>query len=469
MTTVVRDPAVLEGYARDASGLKYIPEALARPGSADEVVDLVRETAATGTAITPAGAQTSTTGAALASRGLLLSLRAMDRVLDVDVEQRTVRVEPGLLLGALNGQLAREGLFFAPDPTSDATCTVGGAIACNASGPRSLRYGATRAHVRALTVVLADGTTRELRRPRVEKNTVGYAPTHDLVDWFVGSEGTLGVIIAAELALLPRPARETGLGIPFESLTDAVAFVRDARASRLVVPRCLEYFDAEAFRIARGGVRDGAHPGAGVGADGGTPVAWGADGQVMIYAEDCTDGALAIDAWLALAERHGANDADVRVFEGESAIRDARRLRHAVPTAMHERTAPYLAQGGRRISTDWAVPIERVEEAILLADGFALEAGFAPALTYGHLGNGHPHQNWVAQDPAQVQALESVVERTLRAVIAMGGTVAAEHGIGKLKARWLGLQANRSQLALMRAAKQEFDPDGRMAPGNILA
>ncbi len=456
MTTVVRDPAVLEGYARDASGLKFVPEALARPVSAQEVVELVRETAATGMAITPAGAQTSTTGASLASHGLLLSLRAMDRVLDVDLVKRTARVEPGVLLGALNHQVAGDGLFFAPDPTSDETCSVGGAVACNASGPRTLRYGATRAHVRALTVVLADGTTRELRRPQVEKNTVGYAPTHDLVDWFVGSEGTLGVIIAAELALLARPARETGLGIPFPTFTDAVAFVREARASHRVTPRCLEYFDAEAFRIARSG------------GHGAADTAWGTDGQVMVYTEDCTDGELEIDAWLELAERHGASDADVRVFDGESAIREARRLRHAVPAAMHERTAPFLAHGGRRISTDWAVPLARVEEAILLADGFALEAGFAPAVTYGHLGNGHPHQNWVARDPEQVKALEAVVERTLKAVIAIGGTVAAEHGIGKLKARWLGLQANASQVALMRAAKHEFDPAGRMAPGNIL-
>ncbi len=457
MTAIVRDPAVLEGYARDASGLRHVPEGLARPASRAEVVDLVKETASTGTAITPAGAQTSTTGASIAARGLLLSLRAMDRVLDLDPVRRTARVEPGVLLGALNHRLGGDGLFFAPDPTSDETCTLGGAIACNASGPRTLMYGATRAHVRALTVVLADGSVRELHRPQVEKNTVGYMPTHDLVDWFVGSEGTLGVVVAAELVLLPRPERETGLGIPFPTQAEAIAFVRAARASRAVTPRCLEFFDAESFRIAR----DGGH--------GTTPAGnWGQDGQVMIYTEDCTPGELAIDAWLALAEAHGASDADVRVFEGESAIREARRLRHAVPAAMHERTAPYLAAGGRRISTDWAVPLGRVEQAILLANGFALEAGHPPAVTYGHIGNGHPHQNWVARDAEEVKVLEQIVERTLRAVIQLGGTVAAEHGIGKLKARWLGLQANAEQVALMRAAKRAFDPAGRMAPGNIL-
>lgn len=457
MTSIVRDPGVLEGYARDASGLRCVPEGVVRPTSRDEVVALMRETAASGTAITAAGAQTSTTGASVAREGLLLSMRAMDRVLEVDVARRTARVEPGVLLGQLNHVLAAEGLFFAPDPTSDETCSLGGAVACNASGPRTLMYGATRAHVRALTVVLADGSVREFSRPRVEKNTVGYMPTHDLVDWFVGSEGTLGVIVAAELALLERPERETGLGIPFPSAVEAIAFARAARASYEVVPRCLEYFDADAFRIARGGGHGAA-----------SAVDWGQDGQVMVYTEDCTVGELAIDAWLALAEAHGASDAEVRVFDGEAAIREARRLRHAVPAAMHERTAPYLSQGGRRISTDWAVPLERVADAILLANGFALEAGHPVPVTYGHIGNGHPHQNWVAKDPDEVKSLEAVVERTLRAVIGLGGTVAAEHGIGKLKSRWLGLQASAEQVGIMRAAKREFDPSGRLAPGNIL-
>lgn len=453
MIEITRDAAILEGYARDASGLRSVPEGLVRATSAREVVELMLETAADGTAVTPAGAQTSTTGASIASRGILLSLRPMDRLIDIDSAARRVVVEPGVLLGDLNRALAAEGVFFAPDPTGDETSTVGGAIACNASGPRTLVYGATRSHVEAITVVLADGSTREFRRPLVEKNTAGYAPAHDLVDWFVGSEGTLGAIVSAELRVLAKPARETGLGVPLPSFAAAVAFVRAARASSLIAPRCLEYFDAEAFRIARAGTGGGA---------------WGQDGQVMIYAEDSSPGDLRLDDWLALAEAHGAVDADLRVFEGDAAIREARRLRHAVPAAMHERAAPMLARGGRRISTDWAVPLARVEEAVTLANSLAAAAGIKPAVTYGHLGNGHPHQNFIAADAEDVVVHEAVVERTLKAVIAMGGTVAAEHGIGKLKARWLGLQATPSQVALMRAAKHEFDPAGRMAPGNVL-
>ncbi len=449
-----RDPAVRESYARDASGLRYVPEAVARPTTPDEVVDVVRRAAAERTPVTAAGAQTSTTGASIAERGILLSTRAMSRMLDLDERSRTVRVEPGMLLGDLQRALAPHGLFFAPDPTSDEECTVGGAVACNASGPRTLRYGPTRGHVRALTVVLADGSTVEVRRPTVEKNTAGLFPVQDPVDWFVGSEGTLGIVVAAELSLLEQPAREIGLAIPLPDENRALEFVVAARESASVHPRCLEYFDGESFAIARG-------------ADG--SASWAPQAGAMVYAEETTDGAEPpLDAWLALAEAHGGSAADVRVYEGAAAIREARRLRHAVPATMHERVAPFLAAGGRRVSTDWAVPYRLAARAVSLARRHARDAGIPPGIVYGHLGNGHPHQNFVARNPEEVQAMERVVERTLGDVLAMGGTVAAEHGIGKLKARWLRLQLSSLQMDVMRALKGTLDPDGILAPGNIL-
>ncbi|MFI5310434.1 MAG: FAD-binding oxidoreductase [Gemmatimonadales bacterium] len=451
---LVRDQAVREAYARDASGLWRVPDAVARPGTAADVVEVVREAAANRTPLTAAGSQTSTTGASICERGIVLSMRAMSRVVDVDTTRRTALVEPGVLLGDLRRSLAPDGLFFAPDPTSDEECTVGGAIACNASGPRTLRYGATRAHVRALTVVLASGETIQVRRAETEKNTVGFAPVQDLVDWFVGSEGTLGVIVGAELALLPRPAREVGFAIPLPDEARALAFVVAARESSVVRPRCLEYFDAESFAIAR----DGA----------GSP-SWGAGAGAMVYAEETTDGDdAALAEWIGLAERFGGDDSEMRVFEGEAAIREARRLRHAVPATMHERVAPFLAAGGRRVSTDWAVPYRRAAEAVAMARRHADEAGVPQGIIYGHLGNGHPHQNFLAHSPDEVRAFESVVERTLRAVVAMGGTVAAEHGIGKLKTRWVSLQLSSHQVGMMRAIKAELDPLGILAPGNVL-
>jgi len=450
---LLRDPSALEGYARDVSGLRNPPEAVARPESVEEAVALMRQAAADGISVTAAGAQTSTTGASVAARGWLLSLRPMARILDIDPERRVARVEPGVLIGDLQRACAPHGLFFAPDPTSEEESTVGGAIACNASGPRTLRYGATRAHVRALTVALADGSLFDARRPAVEKNTVGYLMAQDPVDWFVGSEGTLGVVLEAEIALLPTPGRVLGLGVPFPSEAHALAFIVAARRSSRVHPRCLEYFDAEAFEVVRRAMDD---------------PSWGPAAQAMVYLEEAGDDEPPLDEWLALAQAHGASDSDVKVFDGEHALREARRLRHAVPAAMHERAAPFLAQGGRRMSTDWAVPYAMVGAALAESRRITAAHDVQPAVTYGHVGNGHPHQNFIAQDPGEVKQIEGALEETLRAVIAMGGTVAAEHGIGKVKSKWLGLQLGARQLAVLRALKHEFDPDGRLAPGNIL-
>ena len=453
--TVERDEGVRGAFAEDASGLRLVPEGVARPARAEEVAEVVREAAAAGAAVTPAGSQTSTTAASITDAGVLLSLRAMDRVLDVDPRSRTMRVEAGALLSDVKRAAAAHGLFFPPDPTSEESSTVGGAVACNASGARTLRYGPTRAHVRGLTVVLASGETHELRRTPLEKNTVGYALAQDPVDWFVGSEGTLGVVVAAELALQPLPAFVTGLALPFASEQAALAFVtaaRDASAQGLGA-RCLEYFDALAIGITREAYGDRLAP----------PSA-----AALVYAEHAGEREADLDAWLVLAEAHHAVVDDVRVFEGDGPLREAREARHAVPATMNERGARFREAGGRKVSTDWAVPYHRLAEAIGEARALADEAGVAQAVTYGHAGNGHPHQNFLARTRDELARVERVVEETLRVVLGMGGTVAAEHGIGKLKRKWLPLQATPLQLGVMRAVKRELDPKGMFAPGNVL-
>jgi glycolate oxidase len=450
--SLLRDASAMEAYARDVSGMRRVPDAVARPESHDEVAALLQEAASQGVCVTAAGAQTSTTGASVAERGWLMSTRAMARIIDIDATRRTARVEPGVLIGDLQRACAAHGLFFAPDPTSEEECTVGGAIACNASGPRTLAYGPTRSHVRALTVVLADGSRFDARRPGVEKNTVGYFMAQDPVDWFVGSEGTLGIVTEAEIALLPTPPRVLGLGVPFPDEANALGFIVASRETPGVAPRCLEFFDGESFAIARAAMGD---------------ASWAPQAGAMVYTEDAGDGEAPLDAWLELAERFGGNAGDVRAFDGESALREARRLRHALPSAMHERTAPYLPQGGRRMSTDWAVPYRLAATALAEARRINRSHGLSP-VTYGHLGNGHPHQNFVARDPGEVKQCEVAIAETLRAVLAMGGTVTAEHGVGKVKRKWLPLQAGAHELALMRALKHELDPEGRLAPGNIL-
>ena len=452
---ISRDESVRRAYATDASGLVLVPDGVARPTSAEEVATLLAESTATGTPVTAAGGQTSTTAASISDGGVLLSLRAMQRVIDIDPVARTARVEPGVLVGALKRACAAHNLLFAPDPTSEEECTVGGAVACNASGARSFRYGATRPHVRALRVALADGSIVDLRRSALEKNTVGYAFAHDPVDWFIGSEGTLGVIVEAEVALLPLPEQVIGLAIPFATESDALQFVVAARESSVVHPRCLEFFDVLALAIAR---------------DAEESTGWASVASAFVYVEEVPPQGIdpALDEWLALAEAHAALIDDVRVYEGETALREARRVRHAVPAHMNERGSARRAYGGRKVSTDWAVPYRHLARAIGLARALATDAGIGQAVIYGHAGNGHPHQNFIATDADALARIERVVEATLREVIALGGTVAAEHGIGKIKRKWLPLQMSPLQVRTMRAVKRELDPAGILAPGNVL-
>ncbi len=458
---LTRDIDVRKAYARDASGLELVADAVARPTSAREVEAIVQAAIAERTSVTAAGGQTSMTGGSITDRGVLLSLADMGAVIDIDPGKRIARVQPGVRIGALNTQLAPLGLRFAPDPTSEHDATVGGAIACNASGARSLRYGATRRHVRAVHVVNGAGALVHLTRPQLEKNTVGYYAVQDPVDWIVGSEGTLGVIVEAELALVPLPVHEFGLALPFGSEHDALAFVRAARMggddNRAHRAQCLEFFDAQALTIARESL---ASPG------------WMAGALALVYLEQAVDEAEgmdgALDRWMALAESFGVDAASIEVYDGASGLRDARRFRHAVPAHMNERGSARRAFGGRKLSTDWAVPYAKLADAIDTARRAADAHGIEQAVTYGHAGNGHPHQNFIAADGDALARITEVINETLHMVLELGGTVAAEHGLGKLKRHWLRTQLTPAQLDVMQALKHALDPHGVFAPGNVL-
>lgn len=448
------DQSVREAYSRDASGLELVPEMVARPESAAEAAALIAEAISTGTPITTAGGQTSLTGASITDRGMLLSLRAMAKMVDIDVAARTVRVEPGGFVGDMKRAVAEHGLLFPPDVTSENEATIGGAIACNASGARSLRYGPTRRWVRSLTVALATGEVVELQRPRLEKNTTGYHPMHDPVDWFIGSEGTLGVVLEATFDLLPLPEQVTGLGVPFATEADALRFVREARRHAVVNPRCLEYLDQYALEIVH--LQEGGQ-------------AWRGSAFVYTEQEHRGDDDAHLDAWLELAEASKAAVDDIVVFDSEAAIRGARDLRHAVPATTNERGSRCAAQGGRRVATDWAVPLDLLPQALIAAREIAAKHDLPMPVTFGHAGNGHPHQDFVATDAAMLARVDAAVEETLHLVLGMGGTVAAEHGIGKLKKRWLPLQVSPMQLAAMSALKHTLDPAGLLAPGNVIS
>lgn len=454
------DQDVRIAHSRDASGLQLVPDSVARASGAQDVVEVMQSAMAAGVPVTPAGSQTSMTGASITEGSTLLSLSGMKRVVDIDVAERIACVEPGITIGELNAILRESGLQFAPDPTSENDATIGGAIACNASGARSLRYGATREHVRAVTVVHADAATARYERTRLEKNTVGYSIAQDPVDWFIGSEGTLGIVVEAELLLVPLPVQPLGLAIPFTSERSALGFVVDARrrmdegSGRMA--NCLEYFDHQALEISGAAI---ARP-------------WAQSAQAMVYLEDDAGdnrlGDAVLDAWLALADEHDAITDDIRVYEGSQPLRDARVMRHAVPSQMNERGARFTSRGGRKVSTDWAVPFPLLASALEASREATLRHGVAEPVTYGHAGNGHPHQNFIAEDGESLKKIHAAVHDTLVRVLSIGGTVSAEHGLGKLKKEWLKLQVSERQIGVMRSLKQTLDPRGLLSPGNVL-
>ena len=453
-TDVSSDRSVRRAYEADSSGLHLIPDLVARPETIDDVLELVKRAAAERTPVTSAGAQTSTTGASITDKGMLLSLRSLNQISDLDVRFRTVRVGPGAIVADIKKTVAAAGLLFAPDPTSEEESTIGGAIACNASGARTFKYGATRRHVRALKVVMASGELVEFRRSDLEKNTVGYAFAHDPIDWFVGSEGTLGIIVEAELGLLPLPQRVVGLATLFKEESEALKFVIASREAASVAPRCIEYFDEQALKIARHSAPE---------------AAIAQDAGAMVYVEeeinDDLDASLA--RWLELIEAT-ALDFEPLVFDGEARLREARRIRHSIPATMNEKGGRHRDAGGRKVGTDWAVPYRKLEQAIQTARSLATDRGLEAPVIYGHAGNGHPHQNFIARDARELTTIEDVVEQTLRHILSLGGTVAAEHGIGKIKRQWLPLQMNPLQISMMTAVKRDLDPLGILAPGNIL-
>ena len=448
------DPDVRFAHARDASGLELLPEFVSRPQSPDEVADTIREVAAAGSTITPAGAQTSMTGSSITGTGAIMTLVNMNRIIDVDPVKRIARVEPGLRIGDLNRALEEYGLLFAPDPTSENDATIGGAIACDASGARTLHYGATRNHVAGVRVAHADGCIRSYTREHPEKNCVGYHMVQDPVDWFVGSEGTLGIVVEAELSLVDRPRATLGLAVPFRTLDESLQFVTSARGSSRS-PLCLELFDDQAMMIAAesSGRR------------------WNIDANALIYLEDdAGDDSLvdeALSYWLSIAEDSNAIADDIRVYQGPAELREARVMRHSVPATMNDRGARFRARGGRKVSTDWAVPYARLGDA-LRESALAIQRHRAPQpVTYGHAGNGHPHQNFIAEDASSLARINAAVHETLERIIAMGGTVSAEHGLGKIKRHWMPLQLSQLQIDVMRQIKNALDPGGLFAPGNI--
>jgi FAD/FMN-containing dehydrogenase len=453
---------VLAGYRRDASPIIGAPEGLLRPTDAAEAAGWLREAASRGTAVTACGLRTSLTGAGLAPHGWTMSCERMTGLVDLDPVRRTARVRPGTILREFKDEVEAAGFFYPPDPTSEGECAVGGTVACDASGARTYRYGATHRWVRSVELAMVDGSVRRLRRPTADKDAAGFAALRNLVDVICGSEGTLGFITEVEVDLLPRPeAFSAGLAF-FVSTAQAIAFVGAARAEDKartgVRPRCLELLDSGCLDIMRAQ---------------GTGISPPAEAKAAIFFEEehaaSSEGSMAVlEAWWTLLERSPGSLPDDTVIADDPARQaELRSLRHAVPATLNEEGRGYEGAGGRKISTDWAVPFDQLASFMEDVDRRLEAAGIERVFRFGHVGNGHPHYNLLVRDADERRRADAVVDWMCGEACRRGGTITAEHGMGKVKLRYAHHRFDPLTLAAMRAIKDRFDPTGILAPGNL--
>lgn len=452
-TSPTTDPTVAASYSEDASGLCILPEAVYRPSDGKELRGVLDDARGRGLALTAAGLRSSTVGGPLASRGAVLSLEKMSAIREIDPVRGFAVAGPGIVLADFKEAIRLAGAFYPPDPTSEGECTLGGTVATNASGSRTYRYGTTRDWVRRVRVLLADGTELDLRRRAPKKCTTGFAAFRDPIDLFIGSEGTLGIISEVEIALRPPPPPAFAAFAFFADVAAAVAFVQDVDADIRLAPRCLELFDSTAVDIIRpdsGGI---SIPG---------------DAEALIFfEEEAEDIDARLPLWLAALGRHTPFADATVVARHPPEQRELRRLRHAIPSTINEWAVAHREAGGRKVSTDFAVPLVHLPRMLEHVEATRRAAGVDLVVVYGHVGDGHPHVFMRGRDAEEVTRLYDVARAICREAVRLGGVVAAEHGIGKVKHPFLDLQYPPSVLRAMRAIKRELDPECMLAPGNI--
>lgn len=434
---LVVDPWQMEPYLGDASRatLAGAPLALVFAESAEDVSAALAWANAAGVPVSVRGAGTGLVGGAVAyDGGLILSLERLNRIVEIVAADRLAVVQPGVITADLDSAARQHGLFFPPDPASAHMSTVGGNIATNAGGLRCIAHGVTADWVSALTVVLADG--RIMRTgARTRKNVVGY----DLTKLFVGSEGTLGVIVEATVRLeVVPPGEPVTFWAEFDELPAAGRAVT-AITSSLDRPEVLELMDAmsvravEAFRPMDIRVPKGA---------------------LLIGQTVGLDARSTAEAIVASCLEHGAASAAVAA---DDSLLEARRVSN-----------PALEAQGLKVSSDVGVPVSRLGEMFEGVTELSREHGLAVA-TYAHAGDGNLHCR-VGTPPgaAGLASAEALIDAITHLALSLGGTITGEHGIGSVKRHELSWQLDEVAMDVQHAIKHALDPRGTLSPGRAI-
>jgi D-lactate dehydrogenase (cytochrome) len=464
------------------------------PESQQEVAEILISATRDQTPITVSGAGTGTVGGRVAFGGIVLATDRLNRIKSITPNPGTpggrAVAEAGVVLSDFQKAVESRGLLYPPDPT-ERSCFLGGTVATNASGARTFKYGPTRRYINRAKIALATGDLIDLRRdelradsrgqveislannrriqaklpsywmPHTRKNATGYfaARDMDVLDLFIGSEGTLGVILEVETELLQKPEGIISGVVFFTSPNDVLSFVGEARQLSLenrksnsggLDARALEYFDRESLEFLRQKYPN-------------IPET----ATAAVFFEQETTAEMEdklLDAWMSLLEtRHALADSWFAANESDQA--KLREFRHQLPVLMNEWFARY---GQKKVSTDMAVPDEAFAGLLQLYQTTLRESGLKYTI-FGHIGDNHIHVNILPRDDEEAAKGRELYLQYLKYAASVGGTLSAEHGVGKLKRDYLRIFFSDEHLREMAALKLAFDPAGILGRGNIFS
>lgn len=482
------NPDEFENYLVDASNFKGNCEAVYFPENSDEIVWIIKEANKNKFTVTTAGNRTGLTGACIPQNGIVIATDRLNKIIEINQKQFYALVEPAVLLSDFQKELKQHKLFYPPDPT-ETNCYIGGTVATNASGAKTFKYGPTRNYVIGLQIVLPDGEVIDLERgkqkangykltlstqagkninlnipdytfPKV-KNASGYFVQKDMdaIDLFIGSEGTLGIITKIKLKLLPQPEDTISCVLFFEDERNALKFLEEARdisyqnkkssINNNVNALALEFFDERALRFLSKDF---------------SAIPDKAKAAIWFEQESTSDDFDSIlEAWNFLMQTNNVNEETAWFAFSNADKEKIKDFRHAISWKVND----YIARNNfRKLGTDVAVPDKVFSEFYLTLQGWAKQSKI-DFVAYGHFGNSHIHLNFLPKDDDEFNEAKKIYRQICEEAVRLGGTISAEHGIGKTKRDYLLMMYGEANIRKMAELKKSLDPNLILGIGNI--
>jgi glycolate oxidase len=440
---ILTSPEDMVAYSFDGTFAEHRPDVVVLPTTTGQVSQVLALAYQKRIAVVPRGMASGLAAASVPfDGGIALSLTRLNHILEIDEENMTATVEAGIVTADLQAEVEKRGLFYPPDPSSIKQSTIGGNIACNAGGPRCLKYGITGDYVLGLKVVLADGRILETGGKAI-KDVVGY----DLNSLFVGSEGTLGVITEALLRLTAKPKYVRTARAEFLALDDAARTV-NAILSAGIVPATLEMMDETAIACIEEAMELG--------------LPLDVEAILIIEADGSDEDAVVreIEAAAHICRENGARDVSVAKDEDERAsLWQARRS-----------VSPSLARKApNKLGEDITVPRSAIPEAVRRIKAISARYGL-PIVVFGHAGDGNLHPNILfdKRDPDQWRKIEPMVGEIFGVALELEGTLSGEHGVGTLKRPYVEQALGAVSIDVQRSLKHTLDPLGILNPGKVV-